>query len=351
MATDRQIKGIPIKTYSGDAPSFALGDIWFNTTTNKLRSSVKSATAGVWSSGGTTPIALYSNGVAVAGQSNINSIHYGANSATIPAGSNQPVSYTFNQPTSTWTQTAARNTARTSASGTGTSYTSCLIYGGTNNGPGTKPFTNSKPTEEWNGSTWTTTPANLNYGRNYAAGFGNSTESAYIAGGESDPTPPGGPHTTEVEYFNGTTWTSIASLNTQRRYLSGCGATDSAIVFGGDSDPPYRAFTESYNGSSWTEVADMPAASISQGNAGSSNSDVLIFGGSGPAFTDTTVLYWNGISWTAASSITTGGGRPSGSGGSAAAIAAFGGAAPAYNTVELYDVPAAGTAADINFTV
>jgi hypothetical protein len=343
MATDREIKGVLIKTYSGDAPSFGRGDIWYNSVNDKLRTSAAYAAGGTWSSGGTAPIGLSASGISV-GTNNLNTIHYGASSSTIPANSNQPVSWTYSAPTTTWTQTAARNTARTDASGTGTSYTSCLIYGGSNNGPGTKPFTNSKPTEEWDGATWTTTPANLNTGRNYAAGFGNSTESAYIAGGESDPTPPGGPHSTAVEYFNGTTWTTIASLNTQRRYLRGCGSTDSAIVFGGDSDPPSQSLVESYNGSSWTEVADIPTAGNSYGNAGSSKNDVLIFGGP-----SNETNYFNGTTWTAASNITTGGGRPSGGGASASAIAAFGAPSP-YNTVELYDVPAGGVAVDIDFT-
>jgi len=344
MATDREIKGIPIKTYAGDAPSFGRGDIWYNSVTDKLRTSAVYGAAGTWASGGTTPIGLSANGISV-GTNNLNTIHYASNSPTIPASSNQPVSWTYSAPTSTWTQTAARNTARTTASGTGTSYTSCLIYGGSNNGPGTKPFTNSKPTEEWDGATWTTTPANLNTGRNYAAGFGNSTESAYVAGGESDPTPPGGPHSTAVEYFNGTTWTTIASLNTQRRYLRGCGSTDSAIVFGGDSDPPAQALVESFNGSSWTEVADIPTAGNGFGNAGSSNTDVLIFGGP-----SNETNYFNGTTWTAANNITTGGSRPSGGGAAASAIAAYGGPGPANNTVELYDVPAAGVATNIDFT-
>jgi len=344
MATDREIKGIPIKTYAGDAPSFGRGDIWYNSVTDKLRTSAVYGAAGTWASGGTTPIGLSANGISV-GTNNLNTIHYASNSPTIPASSNQPVSWTYSAPTSTWTQTAARNTARTTASGTGTSYTSCLIYGGSNNGPGTKPFTNSKPTEEWDGATWTTTPANLNTGRNYAAGFGNSTESAYVAGGESDPTPPGGPHSTAVEYFNGTTWTTIASLNTQRRYLRGCGSTDSAIVFGGDSDPPAQALVESFNGSSWTEVADIPTAGNGFGNAGSSNSDVLIFGGP-----SNETNYFNGTTWTAANNITTGGSRPSGGGAAASAIAAYGGPGPANNTVELYDIPASGVAVDIDFS-
>ena len=344
MATDREIKGIPIKTYSGDAPSFGRGDIWYNSVTDKLRASAVFGAGGTWSSGTTTPVALTSGGVSV-GTNNLNTIHYAASGPTIPGGSNQPTSWTYTAPTSTWTQTPARNLPRTTVSGTGTSYTSCLVYGGSNNGPGTKPFTNSKPTEEWDGASWTTTPANLNTGRNYAAGFGNSTESAYVAGGESDPTPPGGPHSTAVEYFNGTTWTTIASLNTQRRYLRGCGSTDSAIVFGGDSDPPAQKLVESYNGTSWTEVADIPTAGNGFGNAGSSNSDVLIFGGP-----SNETNYFNGTTWTAASNITTGGSRPSGGGAAASAIAAYGGAAPAYNTVELYDIPASGVAVDIDFT-
>jgi hypothetical protein len=294
MATDREIKGVLIKTYSGDAPSFGRGDIWYNSVNDKLRTSAAYAAGGTWSSGGTAPIGLSASGISV-GTNNLNTIHYGASSSTIPANSNQPVSWTYSAPTTTWTQTAARNTARTDASGTGTSYTSCLIYGGSNNG-------------------------------------------------ESDPTPPGGPHSTAVEYFNGTTWTTIASLNTQRRYLRGCGSTDSAIVFGGDSDPPSQSLVESYNGSSWTEVADIPTAGNSYGNAGSSKNDVLIFGGP-----SNETNYFNGTTWTAASNITTGGGRPSGGGASASAIAAFGAPSP-YNTVELYDVPAGGVAVDIDFT-
>ena len=65
MATDREIKGIPIKTYAGDAPSFGRGDIWYNSVTDKLRTSAVYGAAGTWASGGTTPIGLSANGISV----------------------------------------------------------------------------------------------------------------------------------------------------------------------------------------------------------------------------------------------------------------------------------------------
>jgi hypothetical protein len=83
------------------------------------------------------------------------------------------------------------------------------------------------------------------YSKKILAGAGTQT-AALAFGGNTGP-----PNTGATEEYDGSTWTtSPGSLNTARRYLAGCGTQTAALAFGG-----YTAITgatEEYNGTSWT---------------------------------------------------------------------------------------------------
>jgi hypothetical protein len=52
-----------------------------------------------------------------------------------------------------------------------------------------------------------------------------------------------------TEEYDGTTWTtSPGSLNTARSYLAGCGTQTAALAFGGILHPLVTGATEEYNG-------------------------------------------------------------------------------------------------------
>ena len=186
--------------------------------------------------------------------------------------------------------------AATGVNGVG-SQTSALIFGG--EGPPGGEVTTSVL---YNGTTWTTT-ASLNEQMQIGLNFGTST-SALAAGGER--TPPG--VSSAVEIWNGTTWTTSPTTISARRNGGGSGAdSTSGVIFGGGEHPSYSTLTEDWNGSAWTAGGSLP-----NGQAGSSAGDsataALFFGGpenpSPPYVASTTVAY-NGTSWTAVNSMNT----------------------------------------------
>jgi hypothetical protein len=64
-----------------------------------------------------------------------------------------------------------------------------------------------------------------------------------------------------TESYNGTAWTELNDMNTARRLLGGCGATNTAsLAFGGLATPGDVGNTENWNGTSWTEVNDLNVA-------------------------------------------------------------------------------------------
>jgi hypothetical protein len=85
----------------------------------------------------------------------------------------------------------------------------------------------------------------LNTARNRLGGAGTQTAGLAFGGGPSI--------TGATEEYNGTTWaTSPGSLNTARRLLGGAGIQTAALAFGGDTTPPNTGATEEYDGTSWT---------------------------------------------------------------------------------------------------
>jgi hypothetical protein len=97
-------------------------------------------------------------------------------------------------------------------------------------------------TESWNGTSWTTVNS-LNTTRKMASGFGTQTAGA-IAGGNI----PSGATTGATEIWNGTSWTSNpTSLTTARQQAAAGGIQTAGIYFGG-SVPPVSAATEVFTG-------------------------------------------------------------------------------------------------------
>ncbi len=93
-----------------------------------------------------------------------------------------------------------------------------------------------------------------------------------------------------------TSWTEVADLNSARRDIRGCGATNTAaLAFGGEA-PPDTAVTESWDGTNWTETTNMNAAK----NVGSMTGDstaCLYYGGFISTGVVATNEYWD-TNWT-----------------------------------------------------
>ena len=133
--------------------------------------------------------------------------------------------------------------------------------------------------ESYNGSAWSEV-AELNTDRINAAAFGTTTSAVLGTGGTSGGDQGG---TANAETWNGTAWTETANVNTSRIELAGSGSSDSAgIVFGGFSHPPdtYHDKTESWNGTAWTEVADLATARQAIGGSSvTGNTSALVAAG------------------------------------------------------------------------
>jgi hypothetical protein len=95
-----------------------------------------------------------------------------------------------------------------------------------------------------------------------------------------------GPYSAATEEYDGSTWTSVNSMNTLRAYNAGAGTQTAALTFGGDL-PGLTAATEEYDGNSWTTVASLGTAKYLLGGAGDSTFG-LAFGGGTPANTAAT---------------------------------------------------------------
>jgi hypothetical protein len=97
----------------------------------------------------------------------------------------------------------------------------------------------SGATEEYDGTSWTTVNS-LNTARRQLAGAGIQTAALAFGGGP--------PSIGATEEYDGNSWaTSPASLNTARTNLAGCGIQTSALAFGGD-DPAVSTATEEWTG-------------------------------------------------------------------------------------------------------
>ena len=90
--------------------------------------------------------------------------------------------------------------------------------------------------------------ADINTARDQNTGVGTST-AGLLVGGET-----GSPHSGETESWDGSSWTELGDLNTDRVQAGGSGIQTLAIVYGGYN---VMANAEEWDGVTWTEVADL----------------------------------------------------------------------------------------------
>ena len=204
---------------------------------------------------------------------------------------------------SIWT---AANNLTTSRSGGGAAgiQTSGLYFGG--NIPG---FTTA--TENYDGTSWSNSPATLGTARNALSGMGTSSAALAAAGDQ-----PGGNNLTEEYNFSASVitaaaWASGGNLVTGVNSGGGAGTQTAALSFGGSTGSPSGGSktdaTNEYDGSTWTSGGNL-AGGASYATTGSGTQTAgLHFNGSDPGsiFSDTTEEY-NGSAWTSVNPMNTG---------------------------------------------
>ena len=136
----------------------------------------------------------------------------------------------------------------------------------------------------------------LNTGRS-PGGLGIQTAALAVSGPTSSPA-----NGTEVESYDGTSWTEVADVNTARRYIgiSTNGSTTAAVAAGGDTTTGSTGLTgvsEEFDGSSWTEGPDLNTSGARMG-AGTQTAGLVMTGGTGPGpSANTKTEEYNGTSW------------------------------------------------------
>jgi len=262
-----------VQKVASDPTPVGAGDVWYNTTSNALKSVIQSS---AWSSGANLITTRYGSGGA---GTQTEALAIGG--AIAPAGPfTQTATEEYNG--SGWSNGGALGTGRYLMGGAGTQ-TAGLAFGGR-----LPPGTNV--TEEYDGSSWTA-GGNMGTAR-FDLGDAGIQTSALAFGGRN---PPSGPYALNEEY-NGTTWSEQNDLNTARPGLAGCGIETAALAFSG---APNRTDTEEYNGTSWTSVNGMNTGRVDPSGTGTQNA-ALAFGGGNPGPTSATEEY-DGTSWTTSS--------------------------------------------------
>ena len=184
--------------------------------------------------------------------------------------------------------------------------------------------------ESWNGTCWTE-GNNLNTPRSLMASAGTGNTSALVAGGS-----PSAKAT--VETWNGTSWAETADLGTARYAVSGGGTATAALAMGGMAAPgtPSLANVEEFDGTSWTALNGLStdrgigAAAVTDTNNAVYFAGATIPGGGGgvPANQRTLTEKWNGTSWTETGDLATGRAYANGLGTAASALCMGGGPLP-----------------------
>lgn len=146
---------------------------------------------------------------------------------------------------------------------------------------------------EWNGSAWTAT------GDLTSAGFiggGGGTQTAAVYSGFGSGAPPA-PSTTND--YDGNSWASGNSLNTNRYHGKGGGPTTAVLLVGGNGDPGIRNQMEFYDGTSWaSQPQSLNTARSNSGGAGNQTDAIVWQGYVAPTHTNATEE-WNGSTWAA----------------------------------------------------
>ena len=249
---------------------------------------------------------------------------FGTQTATVQAGGGPPFTgATEEYDGSSWTTSpGSLNTSRGQVLASSGVLTAGLAFGG-----GTPSDSNA--TEEYDGSTWTTT-GNMNLGRRYISGFGIQTATIAAGGFTSPPAA----NRNNSEEYNGSTWTTGPTISNARNGLSGTGTTSAGLIFAGSPQTLNGGFTEEWNGTAWSEQNDMNVKRSQVGRAGT-QTDALVAGGNqNPPYSAATEGY-DGTSWSTRPSMSTAR-ATSGDGTATAAIVAGGSTPAATNATEEY---------------
>ena len=287
MSTYRAVKGYNIKKVSENPANPKEGQIWYNSTTSRLK--VQQSLAGAWESAnaklrlseGPATIGSKVGMVAVGGYAP------GGHTAAVDEYNGTTYSVGTNYPTTNY-----------AGQGAGT-LTAGLIAGGNQTGA-----TYKNESYTYDGSSWTSAP-NLNKARNGCATSIGTQTAALIHGGYDEANPLSG--RAETEEFNGTSWSEQNDLSTGRAHGGSGGTQTAGIYFCGETtnsgtfNTRCPNTTEEYNGTSWSGGGTVPG-NFTRLNGSGLQTACFRIGGASPSVVSTTD-YYNGSSWASAAAL------------------------------------------------
>ena len=292
MTTYRQIHGRSVKAVATDPTAEVTeGEIWYNTTSDTFKSIVAS---GAWSSGSSMISARYR-----AGGAGTQTAGLAFGGSTGNPGAQPSTNATEEYNGSGWSTGGNLNEARRGLGGAGTQIAGLAFAGS----PSPSDSNTTNLTEEYNGSSWTAVNT-MNTARQTFMGAGTQT-AAFAAGGV---VPPGYTNTNASEVYDGTNWTaSPGTIGTASRQGAASGTSTAGLIFGGGTSPSALiTTTQTFDGSTYTTVNSMNTAR--RGLAGSGTQTAAIaFGGSTPSpGYEVLTESWDGTSWAVSPVLATG---------------------------------------------
>ena len=221
-----------------------------------------------------------------------------------------------------WAAETVLPTIRGYAGGAGIQ-TNAILFGG--NSPGPAAVVTSL---KWDGSSWTS-GASLATARNSLANIGSTVGTAVAIPGSS-PTAGTEEYNQTINTITAAAWASGNNMvGTAREHIGGAGSSTSGLAFGGEGPSNYDE-TEEWDGTSWTAGGVWPSKDESIMGCGISGTAALGFGGIGsapggpPVVRVTTSATYDGSSWTATNSLPVAKRSGQGFGTTAAAVCAGG---------------------------
>ena len=177
-----------------------------------------------------------------------------------------------------------------------------VVVSGRPTGP--SPTTN---VEEYNGSSWSEV-TNVPSGKFYAGGGMGTQTASIFAGGFGSP--PEGVQTS-VESYDGTNWSDLPSLNTGKFSACPAGTQTAGLLAGGS---PANNTSEEWDGSSWTEGNNLTESFDDVTGAGIQTAAIAMGGSSPGTFAETDTELYDGTNWTNGPTMSTGRRRASAAG-------------------------------------
>ena len=238
MATYREIKGLRVPYLDSDLPSASAstqeGQVWYNSSTGKLRAFVSYDT---WATGGT----MNTGRDYMAG--------FGLQTAAIAAagytgpGTVRDEVEEYNG--SGWSETTDLNTARRLSQGNGTS-TAGLVVGGQSS------TATVAIAEEFNGSTWSEKGDLNTVRRNMGNAMQGTTEAALVFGGYAGSSS----GIANTEGYDGTSWSTRPNIGTARYGAAGAtqGPNTAGLLIAG-MNPNESNATEEFTGETSADTA------------------------------------------------------------------------------------------------